>query len=140
MSRSEPLRAAKAHSSNAIALIAPGPSSGTYRRRFLVSIGARDVVVHVDDLAWVRANGYCATLVLRDRREYLVRVPLDRLEIELDPDEFIRVHRSAMVRLSELQGLERSASRSVWAVLRSGTRIPVSRSRRDALIHALGGA
>lgn len=121
-----------------VVLLAAGASA--YRRRFLVGIGTRDVVVHADDLAWVRASGYCATLVLRDRREYLVRLPLDQLEIELDPDEFIRIHRSAIVRFQELQELERSASRSVRAVLRSGTRIPVSRSRRDALIRALGGA
>jgi two-component system LytT family response regulator len=121
--------------------IAALPARGhTYRRRFLVTIGTRDVVVHADDLAWVRANGYCATLVSRDRKEYLVRLPLDQLEAELDPDEFIRIHRSAIVRLRELLELERSASRSLLAVLRSGARIPVSRSRRDALMRALGGA
>jgi two-component system LytT family response regulator len=118
----------------------PTARGHAYRRRFLVSIGTRDVVVHTEDLAWVRANGYCVTLVTRDRKEYLVRLPLDQLEEELDPDEFIRIHRSAIVRFQELHEIERSASRSMLAVLRSGARIPVSRSRRDGLLRALGGA
>lgn len=109
------------------------------RARFLVSIGHRDLVVPVGDLAWIRANGYCATLVTRERREYLVRISLDRLEGELDPTMFIRIHRSAIVSIADVCCLERGASRSIVAVLRVGTRLPVSRSRREALVWALGG-
>ena len=115
------------------------PARAPHRARFLVSIGQRDVVVVVSEIVWIRADGYCATLVARDRKEYLVRMSLDRLEAELDPDGFIRIHRSAIVNISEVCGLERVGGRSLVAVLRHGTRLPISRSRRDIVIRALGG-
>lgn len=110
-----------------------------FRTRFLVSIGPRDTVINANEVAWIRANGYYATLVMLDRKEFLVRLPLDQLEDELDPAAFIRIHRSAIVSLHDIRGLERTAARSTLAILRSGSRIPVSRSRRDALVRALGG-
>jgi two-component system LytT family response regulator len=123
----------------AFALANAGAPPRRFRSRFLVSIGARDTVIHAAEIAWIRANGYYATLVLLDRREFLVRLPLDQLENELDPAAFIRVHRSAIVSLQDIRGLERVGTRSTVAILRSGSRIPVSRSRRDALVRALGG-
>jgi two-component system LytT family response regulator len=109
-----------------------------FRERFLVSIGARDAVVHASEISWIRANGYYASLVTHDRKAYLVRTPLDQLERELDPASFIRVHRSAIVGVGEVRGVERTASRGTMIVLRDGTRVPVSRSRREAALRALG--
>ncbi len=123
----------------AFALASAGAAPRRFRSRFLVSIGARDTVIDAAEIAWIRANGYYATLVLLDRREFLVRLPLDQLENELDPAAFIRIHRSAIVSLHDVRGLERVGPRSTVAILRSGSRIPVSRSRRDALVCALGG-
>jgi two-component system LytT family response regulator len=76
--------------------------------------------------------------VTHDRKEYLVRTPLDQLERELDPAVFIRVHRSAIVSLGEVRGTERTTHRSTVVVLRDGTRVPVSRSRRESVLQALG--
>lgn len=117
----------------------PG-GSPPFRERFLVSIGTKDAVIHTSEISWIRASGYYASLVTHDRREYLVRLPLDQLDGELDPQAFIRVHRSAIVCLTEVRGLERIASTATVVVLRNGARVPVSRSRREALLRALGGA
>jgi len=115
-----------------------GPSR--WRERFLVSAGTRDAVVHASEIARIRANGYYASLVTHDRKEYLVRTPMDQLERELDPAIFSRVHRSAIVSLREVRGLERTASRGTVVVLQDGTKVPLSRSRREAVLLALGGS
>lgn len=114
------------------------PGQGEYRERFLISIGTRDTVLPVDEVVWIRANGYYASLVGRERKEYLVRLPLDQLERDLDPGKFLRVHRSAIVRISEVRGIERSERHGAAAIMRDGTRIPISRSRRDRVARALG--
>ena len=111
----------------------------SHRARFLVSIGHRDLVVSTSEIAWIRADGYCATLVTHERKEYPVRISLDRLERELEPECFIRIHRSAIINVLEVRGLERTGARSTVAVLRQGARIPVSRTRREALVRILGG-
>jgi two-component system, LytTR family, response regulator len=109
-----------------------------FRARFLVAIGPRDAVIHASEVQRIQANGYYATLVTHDRKEYLVRTPLDQLERELDPALFIRVHRSSIVSLGEVRGTERTAGRGTAVVLRDGSRVPVSRSRREAVFHVLG--
>ncbi|HEX6534824.1 MAG TPA: LytTR family DNA-binding domain-containing protein [Gemmatimonadaceae bacterium] len=111
-----------------------------FRERFLVSIGSKDAVIHASEIAWIRASGYYASLITHDGKEYVVRTPLEQLERELDPNVFVRIHRSAIVCLAEVRGLERTAGRGTIVVLKSGTRIPVSRSRREALVRQLGGA
>jgi two-component system, LytTR family, response regulator len=110
----------------------------TARERFLVSIGRKNAVIAATDIAWIRASGYYATLVTNERKEYLVRVPLDQLERELDPSKFLRVHRSAIVRLADIREVERGVGGARVVVLASGERIPVSKSRRDAVFQALG--
>jgi two-component system, LytTR family, response regulator len=134
---------ARCHERNALRAFglvsARGPRKG-FRTRFLVNLGNRDTVIQADDIAWIRANGYYATLVTLDDKEFLVRLPLDQLENELDPAAFIRIHRSAIVSLQNIRGLERTAARSTVVILRSGSRIPVSRPRREALVRALGGS
>jgi two-component system, LytTR family, response regulator len=132
--------AGSAFESRALELVTGAAAPRAFRTRFLVSIGNMDTVIHADEITWIRANGYYATLVLLDRREFLVRLPLDQLETELDPAAFIRVHRSAIVNLREIRALERTAARSAVVILRSGARIPASRSRREALVRALGGS
>lgn len=147
---------------------AGGPGNGDrplnskgFRERFLVSVGARDAVVETANISWIRANGYYATLVMRslkgrageprsgepasgsgqrptERSDYLIRVSLDRLERELDPALFLRIHRSAIVRVDCIRGTERTPRRGITVVLEDGTRIAVSRGRREALLRALG--
>ena len=134
----------------------------SFRERFLIRVGARDAVVETADITWIRANGCYATLVtttaptipragaklhavaaggvrVGERVEYLIRVSLDQLEQELDPARFLRVHRSAIACIERIRGTERSPRRGIVVVLDDGTRIPVSRSRRPALLRALGG-
>jgi two-component system LytT family response regulator len=122
----------------------PGPhnrkSHSYWRERFLVGTGMRDAVIHASEIIRIRASGCYASLVTQDRKEYLVRTPLDQLERELDPSHFVRVHRSAIVSLREVRGVERTARRSAIVVLRDGTRVPLSRSRRVAVLMALGGS
>jgi two-component system LytT family response regulator len=115
----------------------PLPAAG-FRVRFLVSTGMRDAVIHASEVQRLQANGYYATLVTHDRKEYLVRTPLDQLERELDPAAFVRVHRSAIVSLAEVRGTERAARRGMAILLRDGTRVPLSRSRRAAVLRTLG--
>ncbi len=47
---------------------------------------------------------------------------------ELDPDRFVRVHRSYLLNLDRLEKIELYAKDSRVAILRDGTRLPVSRA------------
>ena len=58
--------------------------------------------------------------------------------VYLDPRHFIRIHRSAIVRLELVDTLHRGAGGDYEVQLKSGLRLPVSRSRREELERRLG--
>jgi two-component system LytT family response regulator len=91
--------------------------------------------VHVIDVARIEcleAQGdYLA--VLADGQTYLKPQRISDAEEQLDPRHFLRVHRSFIINLAFLQGLERQGTDRYYARLRSGKRVPVSRSGYERL-------
>ena len=63
---------------------------------------------------------------------------MQTLEERLDPKHFMRVHRSMIVRLDLVDTLHRGAGGDYEVQLKNGTRVKVSRSRREALERWLG--
>lgn len=95
------------------------------------------VVVAVDDVDWIEgADDYACLHV--GTRQHLTDDRLRALEGALDPSHFVRVHRSAIVNLSRVREVVDGRWGDAVAVLRDGTRVRVSRTRREALISALG--
>jgi two-component system LytT family response regulator len=99
--------------------------------RLVVSQGADELIIPVADIDWISADDFYARLHVGER-QYLLRVSLTSLELRLDPRHFVRVHRSAIVRLDRVRQL-RSGSGGDELVLRNGARVPLSRRRRAAV-------
>ena len=78
-----------------------------------------------------------AELHVGDRR-HVIREAMQTLEVRLDPDRFMRVHRSVIVRLDLIETLHRGAGGDYQVQLKGGGRLKVSRSRREALERWLG--
>lgn len=107
--------------------------------RVLASIGARRVVVRMDEVDWIEGADYYAKLHVRGSgRAYLVRQSLRALAAKLDPARFARVHRSAIVSLERVRQLRCGDEGEHVLVLRDGTRVPVSRRRVRELERLLG--
>jgi two-component system LytT family response regulator len=94
-------------------------------------------VVPVSQIEYVTASGQYVELHVGTHR-FIIRESLQHLEERLDPEQFIRVHRSAIVRLSLVDTLLRSEGSDYQIQLRGGVRLPVGRSRREALERRLG--
>jgi two-component system LytT family response regulator len=108
-------------------------------RTLLVRDGTRTIVVPQDDIVWIEAEDYCARIHLRDRT-VLVRESLRSLVDELSGAGFVRVHRSAVARLSAIRAMEPLSSGDQRLTLTNGTQLRVSRTYRTALVKALAGA
>ncbi len=63
---------------------------------------------------------------------------MQSLEARLDPDRFFRVHRSAIVNLDRMKELQPYFGRSQVVIMRDGTKLKLSRSRRAKLEALLG--
>ena len=86
--------------------------------------------VPVDKIDYISASGPYAELHVGDRT-YAVRERMQTLEERLDPAIFMRVHRSAIVRLDRIDTLLRSSGGDYAVRLKDGTELSVSRARRD---------
>lgn len=121
-------------------LRAPAPTwvrpAGSHPARVVVRAGSQVHVVPLDRLDYVEAQDDYIALHTAGRT-LLKEQTLSDLEARLDPRRFVRIHRSYLLNLDRLAGLEPAGKDSRVAVLRDGTRLPVSRSgyaRLDALL------
>jgi two-component system LytT family response regulator len=64
---------------------------------------------------------------------------MSTLEEQLDPSRFQRIHRSAIVRLDLIDAMHIGHGGHYTVQLRDGTRLKVSRSKRDELAERLKG-
>jgi two-component system, LytTR family, response regulator len=94
--------------------------------RVLVRDGDAVTVVPVARVDYFEAQG--DVVVLRVGAEKLRKpTTLAELEEQLDPQRFLRVHRSYILNLDRLAGIELYAKDSRVAILKDGTKLPVSR-------------
>lgn len=93
--------------------------------RFLLDVQSVDALVSRDHYTCI----YVGT------KEYLLDLSLQKLEDRLDPNAFIRVHRSALVRVAAIHSMSKGGEPEVE--LQSGMKIAVSRRCRGALLERL---
>ena len=89
-------------------------------------------VVVVSQIDYVTASGQYAELHVGTQR-YIIRESMQHLEERLDPERWMRVHRSAIVQLDRVDALLRSEGSEYHVQLKGGVRLRVGRSRREAL-------
>jgi two-component system LytT family response regulator len=95
--------------------------------RLFVRDGQRIAAVDVRDIERIDGCDDYAALVV-EGRTHLVHVTLRLIEKRLDPQRFIRVHRSHLVNLGHVVRCEgRGDGRRLAVVMRSGARVPCSR-------------
>jgi two-component system LytT family response regulator len=90
-----------------------------------IPVPTADGVVLLDaaEIDWIEAADDQA-VIHAGQGSHRVRQPLAALEVRLDPERFVRVHRSAIVRLDRVREV-----RETTLVLRDGTELPLSRRR-----------
>ena len=100
--------------------------------RILVRDGAEVHVIPVADIDYIEAqDDYVCIRAGRARR--LKQEPLSSLEKALDSAVFARIHRSYILNLDRLARIEPFTRDSRVAILKDGTRLPVSKSGYDRL-------
>jgi two-component system, LytTR family, response regulator len=95
--------------------------------------------INVGEIDWIAAADYYACLHL-GHRSHLVRRSMAELEQDLDPEVFCRIHRSTIVNLRRVRGLDLSEDGEHEVLLESGVRLRLSRGCRNELKARLGVA
>lgn len=108
-----------------------------YLERIAVQGHGKARIIPVDTITHITADGSYAELHTADDT-YVIRERMKTLAARLDPAEFVRVHRSAIVRLNEVELILRSGGGDYAVRLQDGTKVSVSRGRIDELQERLG--
>jgi len=107
------------------------------RRRALdwVMVKSRGRVefVRVADIDWIEAEGNYVKLHA-GKKAWLIREKIGTLEERLDPEAFLRVHRSSIVQLDRIAELHPMVAGDGILVLRDGTQVKLSRGYRRRLL------
>ena len=93
-------------------------------------------LVRPDDIAWVEADDNYV-VVHAAGRTYKGRGRISDIETQLDPSRFVRVHRSAIVRVESIREVQPLTKGDLALVLRDGKVLRVARGRRAVLERAL---
>ncbi|HEY2031322.1 MAG TPA: LytTR family DNA-binding domain-containing protein [Myxococcales bacterium] len=105
--------------------------------RLALRDGARATFLRLDEIDWIEAQDYYVE-VHAGAQTWLHRETLQDLLQRLDSSEFARIHRSLVVRVDRIREVRSLPSGDGSIVLRDGTELRLSRSRREALHRVLG--
>jgi len=103
-----------------------------FPERLVVKTSGKVVFVKVGDIDWIDAAGnYVRLHVAGD--SYLMRETMGRVEERLDPELFLRIHRSTIVNIERIRELQQQFHGDYLVVLKNGQRLTLSRSYRDKI-------
>ena len=104
----------------------------SFLQRCLVRVGDDLVPIRTDDIVCLHGAHDYVQLVTPNAK-HLVRQTLGEFGQRLDPQRFIRVHRSIVVNLDHVLRIEPVGGGRMRAVLSDGTTVPASRSGTQLL-------
>lgn len=103
------------------------------RDSFFIKTGSKLSKVLLSDILWIEVGQerYCD--IVTDKRHYPIRATMNYLEETLDPAMFVRVHRSNIVNIHKVEGIDEVE----MVVEVSGNEIPLGSAYRANLMNRL---
>jgi two-component system LytT family response regulator len=111
----------------------PPPPPPRQLGRLAVWSDSRIVVLLSEEIVRLEAANNYSLIHLADKRRLMVRETLSSLEERLGAEDFLRIHRSSIVRVDLVKELQPTKYGDYLVVLRDGTRLPAGRGMRSRL-------
>jgi two-component system LytT family response regulator len=108
----------------------------SYLSRFMIKLGGRVVFINAAEVDWIAADNYYIKLHVGGK-SHLLRISMNELEEKLDPEKFLRIHRSTIINFDRVKELHQNPNGEYVVVLKNGTELKLSRSRRERLMELL---
>ena len=102
----------------------------TYLERIAVKEGERITFLNVENIDWIEAADNYVCLHVGSK-SYLLRSKLSDIEKQLNPGQFLRIHRSRIVRIDRIREMIPLGSGDCILVLKDGTELTSSRTYRE---------
>ena len=108
------------------------PERAAYLERIAVKEAGRIMFVSAEEISWVSSDGNYIK-IHTGGKAHLLRETMDAMERRLDPQKFLRVRRSVIVRLAQIKELHPLFNGEFQIILKDGTQLSSSRRYRQNL-------
>jgi len=99
-------------------------------KRLTIKLTGRTILLPTDEIDWIETHGNYVK-VYAGREAHLIRGTMQSLETKLDPEKFVRVHRSAIVNVEKIKEIYPRSNGDQDLVLQNGQKLMLSRNYRD---------
>ena len=107
-----------------------------YLRRIPVKSARETTFILTESIDWITSAGHYLEIHV-GREKHLIREQLSRLETRLDPQQFARIHRSAIVNLDRVKSLHPLFNGDHILILKDGQELNLSRTYHEKLLGLL---
>ena len=115
-----------------VALLETLASPPRYLKRIAVRSAGKTYFVDLQDVVWIQAAENYVQLHMSSSK-HLVHTTVQTMQEMLDPQQFMRIHRSLIVNLQHVRELETVTHGEFVFVMRCGARVQSSRTYHDAI-------
>ncbi|HEX8853811.1 MAG TPA: LytTR family DNA-binding domain-containing protein [Pyrinomonadaceae bacterium] len=107
--------------------------------RLMIKSQGRVFFLRTEEIDWIEAEGNYVRLHA-GREAHMLRETMNHLASRLDPEKFLRIHRSTLVNIERIKELQPMFSGDYTVVLRDGTQLTLSRTYRDHFLELFDNA
>jgi two-component system LytT family response regulator len=119
-----------------LSLLADIKTGSKFLKRLTIKLTGRTILLPTDEIDWIETHGnYLKVYAGRD--SHLIRGTMQSLETKLDPEKFVRVHRSIIVNVEKIKEIYPRSNGDQDLVLQNGRQLMLSRNYRDKFFAAL---
>jgi two-component system LytT family response regulator len=115
-----------------LALLEQLDTRNRYVERLVIRQEGRATFLPVRDIDWIEADGK-QICVHAGAARHVLREGMSRVEAQLDPAEFLRIHRSTIVRIDRIREIQPWFQGDYVVIMRDNTQLTSSRGYRDRL-------
>ena len=108
-----------------------------FLKRLTIKLTGRTILLPTDEIDWIETYGNYLK-VRAGRESHLIRGTMQSLETKLDPEKFVRVHRSVIVNIEKVKEIYPRSNGDQDLVLQNGQQLMLSRNYRDRFFAVLG--
>lgn len=118
------------------ALLQHLPGSKRYVERLMVRTAGGMQILPVHEIDWFEAEGDYVR-IHKGGKKYLLRERMNGLEARLNPQKFLRIHRSAIVNIDRIHAMQPRTNGDYAVILTSGAQLTLSRTYREKVFAIL---
>jgi two-component system, LytTR family, response regulator len=100
--------------------------------RLAIKSRGRVIFLRTDEITWIEAAGNYLELHT-GKESHLIREPISDFEQRLNPERFIRIHRSCIVNVESIKELQPGFGGEYLVVMNDGQQLTASRGYRERL-------